>query len=238
MAKVIVFPSFNEFDNLKVLIPRLISAINLEDIILVCDDSEYGQRNEISKFLTKFKQVHHLPGNLKGGRGRAVRRGFEWVLNHNQNKFTHVIEADCDGSHRMEDIKILLNYDDKEDLVIGSRYLPKSKIIGWSVSRKLFSRILNFIIPRILNLEVKDITNGLRRYSINACRLLVEKRQNSDGFIYLSEQLMVLKESGIAAQEIPIVFESRLHGKSSVGINELLKALKEVFKLFAIKKDL
>lgn len=238
MAKAIIFPSFNEFNNLKIIIPKLLHTISENDLVIICDDSENNQKKEISKYVNNFRQIRYLPGRVKSGRGKAIRRGMTWLIENYENTFTHVLEADCDGSHRVEDILFLLNYNRNYDLVIGSRYLSTSKINGWPITRKIFSRFLNFFIPKLIKVEVKDVTNGLRRYSIRACKLLVKNKNYSNGFIYLSEQLIVLKESGIYPKEIPIVFEPRISGDSSVGIKELIKSIFEMIKLIIKRKQI
>jgi hypothetical protein len=48
----------------------------------------------------------------------------------------------------------------------------------------------------------------------------------------------VLKESGIYPKEIPIVFEPRISGDSSVGIKELIKSIFEMIKLIIKRKQI
>jgi dolichol-phosphate mannosyltransferase len=110
-------------------------------------------------------------------------------------------------------------------VVIGSRYLPQSQIIGWPISRIFFSKVINFIIPKLLSLEITDVTNGLRRYSKNAIALLLEHPQYNTGFIYLTEQLLHINNSHISIEEIPIVFRNRSLGKSSVTFKEVLASI-------------
>lgn len=234
MSRAILLPSFNEYENLKKLLPELVKCLDSRDVVVVCDDSSKAQTELISKLIENYNQVVFLPGTYKSGRGAAVRRGFKWVT-ENLPQVEHILESDCDGSHRIKDIVKILNIDLTKDFIIGSRYLSQSEIIGWSLSRKIFSKFLNKIIPRILRLNINDITNGLRRYSKECVSLLLSYKQESTGFLYLSEQALILNNAGFKPTELPIIFENREFGKSSVGFRELRMSIADLYKVYKLK---
>lgn len=175
---------------------------------------------KLSKIRSEFSQRLHVSHSvLKEGRGRAIRRGMRIGLELFPGAEVFV-EMDGDGSHRTLDVATLLQHPRAVGTVIGSRYLEQSEIVGWSANRKMLSRVLNLALPKLLRLDISDVTNGLRRYSRENVRLLLDHSPLTDGFIYLSEALMVLRKNG-AAEEIPIAFEIRRQGESSVGMREL-----------------
>ena len=55
--------------------------------------------------------------------------------------------------------------DNKLDLLVMSRYLKGSKIINWTIKRKLFSFLANKLAKSLLKIPVSDYTNGYRIYS-------------------------------------------------------------------------
>ena len=165
---VIAIPSYNEVTSLPILIKKLSLVLNSEDAVLILDDSPLDNQAKIQSLVTNsFSEskgkLLFLNSNKKLGRGSAVRRGMQFCKKNFPN-FKYFIECDADGSHQVLDIVKLRDYESTADLLIGSRYLKESQIIGWSMQRKIFSRLLNFMIPRLLQIPVKDITNGLRRY--------------------------------------------------------------------------
>jgi dolichol-phosphate mannosyltransferase len=162
---------------------------------------------------------------------------MSWILEHHEY-VTHIVETDCDGSHRLEDIVAVSMADKSLEFVIGSRYMQGSFIRGWSKSRRVMSRVLNLLIPRLLNVECSDITNGLRRYSRTAASILVQNIPNTKGFIYLSEQALILSQREIKPTEVPILFESRIAGVSSVTSKELFKSLLGLIQLLSIRVKL
>jgi dolichol-phosphate mannosyltransferase len=116
--------------------------------------------------------------------------------------------------------------------------LKESSIKGWPLSRRVASRILNYLIPKLLGINCTDVTNGLRRYSKKANEITAEHVQVNTGFIFLSEQAMILAHRGVIPNEFPITFVNRVHGKSSVGLSEVVDSLIGVFELHRMKKKM
>jgi dolichol-phosphate mannosyltransferase len=232
-----VFPAYNESQTLPYTITSLLSQIYATDYIIIADDSAPGESQMIQKFLSEldFKNIVYLPGEQKGGRGAAVWRSFLWIL-EKKPEITHVIESDCDGSHRVNDIVRLSKLPEDLDFCVGSRYLSGSTITGWSLGRRIMSKLLNKSIPHLFNLQMSDITNGLRRYSRNSIELLAGHKPINKGFIYLSEQAIILNKFKISANEIPIVFEQRIAGESSVTFKDLSASFLGLLEIVKLRK--
>jgi len=175
--------------------------------------------------------------NGKSGRGAAVRRGMQLSVERFP-KMKYFIECDADGSHQVTDIIKLKNSGIICDLLVGSRYLRESRIIGWPIPRRVFSKILNFVIPFVLNVPIKDITNGLRRYTPQALHQILFQEPINKGFTYLSEQAFVIHSSQLKLAEIPITFIERVAGRSTVTWREILASLRGVLSLILLKKKI
>lgn len=225
----IIIPSYLETEALPELLSELVPYLTQDTVVIVVDDSPREILAEIETKCTKaikgglFSLVFESNGR-KNGRGMAVLRGMNLALELYPNLVT-VLECDADGSHRPEDISKLLRKKSSADLLVGSRYLPESKIIGWPFSRRLFSCVLNQIIPKFLSIPLSDITNGLRRYSIEATKLIARSTPKNKGFIFLSEQAQMIHENGMVIEEVPITFIDRTLGSSTVSYQEILKSL-------------
>jgi len=235
ITRAFILPTFNESETIGPLLEKLIPDLRQGEVIVVVDDSSEEERVKLRSVLQNYKAVKLLQGNMKGGRGYAVWRGMRYILEEFPET-THFVEADCDGSHRFEDIQKVSNIEEHHEFVIGSRYLSGSRIFGWSLSRRILSRTLNFLIPQILKIRVRDVTNGLRRYNRSSAKILAEKEPTTRGFIYLSEQAKVLKSRGITPFEIPIIFASRIAGQSSVTLKDLLVSLKGLLQISLLRR--
>jgi dolichol-phosphate mannosyltransferase len=239
---VIAIPSYNEVASLPILIKRLSLFLRSEDAVLILDDSSIDNKVEIQSltrevFIGSKGILLFSNSDEKLGRGSAVRRGMQFCKKHFPN-LQYFIECDADGSHQVSDVIKLRDHQSKIDLVIGSRYLSKSQIIGWPMQRRIFSRLLNFIIPKMLRVPVRDITNGLRRYSPQAIDYILKVKQLNTGFTYLSEQIFIVHTKGLSIFELPIIFIDRVSGKSTVTYKEVFNSIKGILLLFIYKKRL
>ena len=106
-----------------------------------------------------------------------------------------------------------LNY----DLIIASRYLKKSKILNWPFSRTILSKLSNLLAKILLNIDVSDYTNGYRFYSKRSAKLITNKcGKIGDGFIILSEILLIISKKKYKIGETHSTFINRKRGESSV----------------------
>lgn len=231
----ILIPSYCE----ELALPQLLSSLNFflgaSDIIIVLDDSPI----EVSILIHEKCKIalgsadctlYFDNVNSKSGRGSAIRRGMDFAV-RNFPKLEYIIECDADGSHQARDIANIKNDVGSYDLLVGSRYLPLSKIEGWPIGRRVFSRILNLIIPRLIKVPLRDITNGLRRYSKAAAVKILENPQKNSGFIYLSEQALMISNAKLKIAELPITFVDRTLGHSTVTSREVFQSIVGVFRL-------
>ena len=235
ITRAIVIPSYGEDLALPALLETLAGSLSKEDVIIVADDSKPDARNRlVAGCHTATKNspglIRFSFADSKSGRGSAVRRGMELARREYPN-LEYVLECDADGSHQARDILGVRDSSINCDLLVGSRYLKDSQIIGWSIARRVFSKLLNALIPKILDLPMKDVTNGLRRYSIEAVDLVLSKEANSKGFIYLSEQALLISRSGLKIAEIPIIFIDRELGTSTVTWREIASSILGILKL-------
>jgi dolichol-phosphate mannosyltransferase len=234
----LIIAAFREFENLYELLIELNSLLPKDFSIVVADDTGTATEERIVEIVSKAldSERNWLISfeSKKSGRGGAVLRGFR-LANETFPNLEYFAECDADGSHRPVDIAKVLLYA-PSDFLIGSRYLPESRIEGWPISRRIASRILNFLIPIALGIKSTDVTNGLRRYSRNANQIIINHPQANTGFIFLSEQALLLSLNGINPKDLPITFVNRIRGESSVGISEIGDALKGVLTLYRNKK--
>jgi dolichol-phosphate mannosyltransferase len=237
---VILMPSYNETLALPALLQDLNPRLALTDAVLIVDDSAEQvfaeiQQNSLNAMAGSAGSIYFSNESGKSGRGAAVRRGMHIATDSFIN-LSKIMECDADGSHQPADIITIKNNLTTCDLLVGSRYLETSKIQGWPTSRRLFSYLLNFSIPRALGIPIHDITNGLRRYSLPAVQVILKSEQVNKGFTYLSEQALLIHRAGLSIEEQPITFIDRALGLSTVTWREIISSIKGIFALMRFKK--
>ncbi len=230
----IVIPTYNEDKNILSLIKKIKKYVPNAKICIV-DDSKKDNIGKIIK-ENKLHEVIYFHRKNKKGRGSAVIYGFKKLFNNNINEI--FIEMDADFSHRPSELKanIELFKKNKSDLLIASRYLKKSKILNWSISRKILSKLSNILAKNILQVNISDYTNGFRIYSNSSIDLIIKKcGRIGDGFIVLSEILLVIYVNNLRINETHSIFINRVRGESSVNIKLIFQSLLGLLKLFVIK---
>ena len=237
----VVIPTYNETETISVFLRELSSHMLSKDLIVIADDSDPRFRD---KFITMCQtsienqkvKIMFTFSDSKSGRGFAIRRAMELIQNLDY-EIEYVIECDADSSHRVDDVVAIARSNNPSDVLIGSRYLSTSKIVNWPRSRRVFSLVLNTLIPKILKIDITDATNGLRRYNKNAVKKLLMFEIKNTGFIYLSEQILILSRNGCTISETPIVFINRTIGSSSVTWRDVRNSLFGLFNLALNKKS-
>ena len=92
----IILPTFNESQNLRVLLNKIKKNAS-NAILIVVDDSIETEKTKIKKISKSFKKVQVISRKGKLGRGNAVLDGFRHVL---QNKdVIYFVEMDTDLAH-------------------------------------------------------------------------------------------------------------------------------------------
>ena len=230
----IVIPTFNEENNIVKLIKTIKSKFK-DSLIVIVDDSLH---KKIWNLIKKNKlKVSYIYRGKKLGRGSAVRVGLQKLLKNKKIKF--FVEMDDDFSHNPAELSKNINYFYKNslDLLIGSRYLKKSKIINWSLSRRIFSFLANYLARNLLKIQISDFTNGYRIYSKNSVKKIIKNcGKVGGGFIMLSEILVELHINNFKIREIESIFVNRERGESSVNLKLILVSLLGLIKLYFNKK--
>lgn len=226
----VVIPSYNEVENLRILLKRIHKELP-EAAIVIVDDSSSIENNKLKKIVEAKKHVILISRLKKEGRGSAVLEGFGEALK-NKN-IQYIFEMDSDLAHDPKEFTRFIRKMDKIPcgLIIGSRYLPGGKIKNIERSRTVMSRLINTFLYFWLYMKLTDHSSGFRLYDRPAIEFLTKIKIDSKGFITLSETAYKLFLNGYKISEVPITWNYRRYGKSNVNLKELLNSLYFVIKM-------
>jgi dolichol-phosphate mannosyltransferase len=227
---LVVIPTYNEAGNIERLVRDLLELRAAPDVLVVDDSSPDGTGEIADALAAEFPgRVSVVHRKVKDGRGGAVLAGLARGL---AGGYDLLFEMDADFSHDPAEIPAFLDAIKRYYFVIGSRYLPGSKVVDWTAVRKFFSRWANRYARFFLRIPITDYTNGYRCYRADALKKLDFGAIDGKGYIVLSEIAWQLYRAGFSVGEVPTVFVNRRRGESNLSLGEVFKAFTGVLKLW------
>ncbi|MBU1709860.1 MAG: polyprenol monophosphomannose synthase [Proteobacteria bacterium] len=228
MKSLIIIPTYNEKENVEMIIARIFSVDNTLEILVVDDNSPDGTGAIIEKLMQQDKRLHVLHRKEKMGLGRAYIAGFEYAI---ANRYDVIFEMDADFSHNPRYLPIFLDTIKTADIVIGSRYLKGGSTRNWPLLRLLLSYCGNLYIRFVTGMPIKDATGGFKCFRRQVLESLDFSKITSEGYAFQVEVNYLCWKKGFSIQEIPIVFEDRKVGETKMSGTVVFEALKLVWGL-------
>lgn len=209
----VLVPTYNERDNLPLVVQRVRTAVPTADVLVLDDNSPDGTGEVADRLAREDEHVTVLHRQGKEGLGAAYLAGFRWAL---ERDYDAMVEMDADGSHRPEHLPMMLAAAAEADLVIGSRYVPGGEIVNWPADRKAISLAGNLYIKAFLGMPVKDATAGYRVYRAETLRTIGLDRVQSAGYCFQTDLTVRTVRAGLKIVEVPITFIEREVGDSKM----------------------
>ena len=231
MKPVVIVPTYNERDNIDILLHDLLALPVELSVINVDDGSPDGTGEAADAWAARYPdrvQVVHRSGKL--GLGTAYIAGFKRAL---AADYDRIMTMDADFSHHPSYIPAMVDKSREFDLVIGSRYVPGGGTLSCTWKRKLLSRGANSFAKMALGLQAQDCTAGFRCYRREVLQTIDVDSILSNGYSFLIEMIYYVQQAGFSVGEVPIVFEDRRRGTSKISQSEVTRAMQTVLRLGA-----
>ncbi len=216
----IVIPTYNEKDNIVLLIKKIFYLLPDVKIIVVDDSSPDGTAEFVSDLRKIFSGLSLLVRQKKEGLGRAYSHGFEVVLR--DQTVEKVIMMDADFSHDPLYLPELIRAGKEADVVVGSRYVPGGSVFGWERWRKFLSLGGNFYSRLVTRLPVVDCTGGFNLIRASILKKIIQHPLDASGYAFQIELKFRLWKIGASFIELPILFRNRINGESKIS-NHIIK---------------
>jgi glycosyltransferase involved in cell wall biosynthesis len=216
-----MMPTYNEIETLEAATKRLFEVSAEIDLLVIDDNSPDGTGGLADKLAAQNPRMHvlHRPG--KNGLGKAYIAGMRWGLDHG---FERLVQMDADGSHRPEDLHLLLQASAEFELVIGSRWVIGGAVSNWPWYRQGISQFGNWYAATMLKLELRDLTAGFRCYDSALLRRMDLGRIQAQGYGFQVEMTLRATEVEATICEVPILFIERENGRSKMTLKIVLEA--------------
>ena len=233
MRPLVIVPTYNERDNLPVVVAALLRIPHVE--VLVVDDGSPDGTSDVADALASESggRVSALHRTGPRGLGLSYIDGLQRAL---RTDATHIFQMDADLSHDPADVPRLLAASAHADLVIGSRYVPGGRIDNWPKQRMMLSAFANRYIRAITGLQINDSTSGFRCWRREALQRLPLHQITSDGYAFLVELAWEAASAGCRITEVPITFVERRHGASKLSGRVLVESALVPWRLAARRR--
>lgn len=223
--------TYNEADNIELVVTGLRKALPDSDVIVVDDNSPDGTAQVVRDLAEKDSRISLLLRENERGLGSAIRFAMQYSIDQQYHYFMNL---DGDLSHSPAQMPLLFHKaveDSKLAVVVGSRYTSGGEIRGWPVRRKLMSRMVNVFATTCLRLPVKDCSGSMRCYRVEALAKLGLENLRVNGYAVLEEVLMRLHQRGEGMAEVPITFTERERGQSKLSLREAVRSMLQIISL-------
>ncbi len=228
---IVVLPTYNERENLPLMVEAL-HGLGLPGLeVLVVDDNSPDGTGELAEELRRQHagtlHVAHRPRKM--GLGPAYIDGFGRALALGAD---YVVEMDADFQHDPVTLREFRRWIEEYDVVVGSRYIRGGSVVPhWSLWRKLLSRGGNIYARLVLGLRVHDPTGGFKCFRASALKRLDLGGIRSSGYTFQIEMSYAAQRAGLRVKEVPIHFTDRARGESKMSAPIALEAAWRVWQI-------
>jgi dolichol-phosphate mannosyltransferase len=211
-GEIIVVPTYNEREMLPLFLEQL-AATGVE--CLIVDDSSPDGTGELADELAAERPwLHVLHRPQKDGLGAAYRAGFAWAL---ERGYELIGQMDSDLSHPPATLDAMRSAVERgAGLVLGSRYVAGGGTRGWSLARRIISRVGCMTAMRVLGLPYPDLTGGFKLWTAAALRWIDVSTTVSNGYIFQVESTRRAYIAGVRIEQVPFIFTERPLGASKM----------------------
>lgn len=214
----VVIPTYNEKNNLQILIPRILDVFKKNEIdgeIIIVDDSSLDGSFEF--LLEQEKQIPCLKAIFRRPPASISR---SWYEGFEASRKRIIVCIDADLCHDPGYFPQMLKKMDEFDIVIGSRYLnnPISAMEEKSRFAVFLSICGQFITRFVTGFKEFDISHSFRMFKKDVFDGIKGKLK-SKGNTFLIEFLYYAKKQGANVTEIPIEYGKRIYGATKLKVS-------------------
>jgi dolichol-phosphate mannosyltransferase len=229
---IVIIPTYNEKENIELIIKAVFGLPKAFDILIVDDGSPDGTGSIVKNLQKEYPEsLHLLERSGKQGLGTAYIAGFHWAL---KNGYDFVFEMDADFSHNPKDLINLYKAcsEGGGDVAIGSRYVNNVvNVVNWPIGRVLMSYFASYYVRLVTGMKIFDTTAGFKCYRREVLETIELDDIHFKGYAFQIEMKFTAWKCGFTIKEVPIVFSNRELGVSKMNGGIFNEAVFGVIKM-------
>jgi dolichol-phosphate mannosyltransferase len=118
-----------------------------------------------------------------------------------------------------------MEYINKYDMIIGSRYVDGVNVVNWPMNRLLLSSFANFYARFVTRVPIHDLTGGFKCIKRKVLERINLDSIQSQGYSFQIEMNFLTFNYGFKIKEIPIIFHDRTVGESKMDRSIVYEAI-------------
>jgi dolichol-phosphate mannosyltransferase len=226
--KTLIFvPTYNERNDVEPMCERLCRLALDADIVFMDDSSPDGTGEVLERLAKEHAEVSVIHRARKLGIGSAHLDGIAYAYDRG---YRRLVTLDADFTHTPEKIPDFLARAESADVVIGSRHIGTESLPGWSVFRKVLTKMGHVLTERLLGMS-HDATGAFRVYNLETIPRELFGLVTSRGYAFFFESLLIVYRNGFSIAEVPIKLPARSAGHSKMTFAEIQRSVKTLFEL-------
>jgi dolichol-phosphate mannosyltransferase len=232
---LVIIPTYNERENISLIIDAVLALPKDFDILVVDDGSPDGTAEVVKDLQLQHNvagigRIHLLQREGKLGLGTAYLAGFAYGLNKG---YEYLLEMDADFSHDPKDLVglYLACAEGGNDLSIGSRYATGVNVVNWPMGRVLMSYFASAYVRLITGMPVHDTTAGFVCFKRKVLETIPLAEVQFIGYAFQIEMKFLSWKYGFKLTEVPIIFTERTRGQSKMSAGIFKEAFFGVIQL-------
>ena len=229
MKNLIIIPTYNEVENIELLIDEIFKVFSDISILVVDDNSPDDTYGLVKKISEERPNVYSIKREGKLGLASAYIDGFKWGI---EKGFEAFLEMDADFSHNPKYLKNMVENIENYEVVIGSRNIKGGSVLGWSLLRFITSKGGSLYSRFILGFPpIYDLTGGFNMWRKSALEKINLDSVKAKGYLFQIEMKYKAWKADCSIKEFPIHFENRRKGKSKMSAKIFLEAFINVWSI-------
>src|SRR5262245_5688220 len=218
---LIFIPTYDERDNVQPMCEQIVGLGLDADLLFMDDGSPDGTGQVLDGLAARHPRVRVVHRAAKSGIGSAHLDGIALAYGEG---YQRLVTLDCDFTHSPSLIPLMMERGAKADVVVGSRYLEKDALPGWSLARKTLTHMGHVLTKAMLGVS-QDATGAFRVYNLKTIPQSLFALVQSRGYAFFFESLLILQRNGYAIAEVPIKLPARTAGHSKMSYREIQRSL-------------
>ncbi|MDO4747281.1 MAG: glycosyltransferase family 2 protein [Candidatus Saccharibacteria bacterium] len=163
--------------NCEKQLPRVLDKITqtiaeyFDEIIIINNRSTDRTESVALKYPSKeyLPLIHVLRNDVNYGLGGSHKVAFEYALSH---KHDYIVVLHGDDQGDINDLQAVLESQEyqKHDCMLGARFMPDSRLKGYSRFRTLGNRVYNHLFSFVTHQPILDLGSGLNLYKVSSLK--------------------------------------------------------------------